>query len=463
MENAELQLTQGFYRFGTFRLERAERRLWHADKPLALTPKQFDLLFYFVENAGRVIKKSELLNAVWTDSFVEENTLTRNVSWLRKLLEVGGEPLIETVPKLGYRFTAEVIFFDEVVRPETNENKEIIVEKQIVRYSRSEEVIILDETNAADETESVNGKERVIADSSPFKDLRRPRSLSALNYLLLGITFVALIGSGFTLYGNYAGNKSRTAESSVSEREKDKNIADPGFKNQPEKIIEPTIDGDYQAVTNLTRSEKSPILIGSVIHLRNQTKTGVSYLDAWGTVKSKSEFSIVPTETMFVSTHPNSDRENGSGSWEIVSTIGKKNGEVLMFGDKIYLRNLQSDAGYLDNCGWIKDMPVFKDFRKSEKFAVFTAFSEQRDDGTGTWIVSSDIEFEGSPVLEEDGIILKNGFIGGGFLNAVGRVNDIPAFSDYDGSRLVFIRESTTGRHPNSAIWIISFSQYALK
>jgi DNA-binding winged helix-turn-helix (wHTH) protein len=98
------------YSFSGFRIEVAERRLWHADEPVLLTPKQFDLLTYFVENAGQVAKKSELLEAVWADTYVEEATLARNVSWLRSKLEehTGGKPLIETVPKLGYRFTAEV-------------------------------------------------------------------------------------------------------------------------------------------------------------------------------------------------------------------------------------------------------------------------------------------------------------------------------------------------------------------
>ncbi len=134
-----------------------------------------------------------------------------------------------------------------------------------------------------------------------------------------------------------------------------------------------------------------------------------------------------------------------------------------MYGDKIHLRNLHPDAGYLDNCGWIKDMPVYKDFVKVEKFAVFTAYSEDRDNGTGMWIVSSDTKFDGSPVLGEDGIALENGFSGGGFLETAGRVSDIPAFNDYDGSLLVFIHESSTSRRPNSGVWIISGSQAALK
>jgi DNA-binding winged helix-turn-helix (wHTH) protein len=42
--------------------------LWCGDELISLTPKQFELLFYFVENAGRVTSKNELLDAVWADT-----------------------------------------------------------------------------------------------------------------------------------------------------------------------------------------------------------------------------------------------------------------------------------------------------------------------------------------------------------------------------------------------------------
>lgn len=137
MNKAELQQKREFYRFGVFRLDAAERRLWCEDAPVPLKPKQFDLLFYFVENAGRVIKKSELLDRVWADAYVEENTLARNVSWLRtKLSECGGsELLIETVPKVGYRFTATVTHSDE---------NALIIEEQAVHHIRGEETITFD-------------------------------------------------------------------------------------------------------------------------------------------------------------------------------------------------------------------------------------------------------------------------------------------------------------------------------
>lgn len=76
-------------------------------KALTLTPKLFDLLCFLVANRGRVIEKEEIFKALWPDSFVEENNLTVNIAMLRKAL--GERSLIETVPKRGYRFAAEVI------------------------------------------------------------------------------------------------------------------------------------------------------------------------------------------------------------------------------------------------------------------------------------------------------------------------------------------------------------------
>jgi len=48
------------------------------------------------------------MDAVWPDSVVEENSLDRNISALRKALgeQVSGESFIETVPRAGYRFAA---------------------------------------------------------------------------------------------------------------------------------------------------------------------------------------------------------------------------------------------------------------------------------------------------------------------------------------------------------------------
>jgi TolB-like protein/Tfp pilus assembly protein PilF len=64
-----------------------------------------------LEHHGDVVTKEEILGKVWPDTFVEEATLAQNVFTLRKILGVSdnNRPYIETVPRRGYRFTANVI------------------------------------------------------------------------------------------------------------------------------------------------------------------------------------------------------------------------------------------------------------------------------------------------------------------------------------------------------------------
>jgi TolB-like protein/Tfp pilus assembly protein PilF len=97
------------YRFGPFVLDVSDRSLKRDGAPNPLTPKTFDLLVALVENAGRLVEKDALLRTVWPDVAVEEGNLTKGVFSLRQLLESeGGTRYIETVPKRGYRFIADV-------------------------------------------------------------------------------------------------------------------------------------------------------------------------------------------------------------------------------------------------------------------------------------------------------------------------------------------------------------------
>ncbi len=98
------------YAFGAFRLDPAQRLLFRDGELVSLTPKALDTLLVLVENCGQLLTKDELLERVWAGTFVEEVTLAKNVSTLRKALgetAEGGE-YIETHSKRGYRFVAEV-------------------------------------------------------------------------------------------------------------------------------------------------------------------------------------------------------------------------------------------------------------------------------------------------------------------------------------------------------------------
>src|SRR5688572_22001082 len=97
------------YRFGTFVLDVADRSLKRDGVPVPLTPKVFDLLVILASNAGRLVEKNTLLQAVWPDVAVEEGNLTKGIFTLRQLIEKDSEnAYIETVPKRGYRFIGTV-------------------------------------------------------------------------------------------------------------------------------------------------------------------------------------------------------------------------------------------------------------------------------------------------------------------------------------------------------------------
>jgi DNA-binding winged helix-turn-helix (wHTH) protein len=96
--------------FDSYRIDGEQRLLISGESVIPLAPKVFDTLLVLAESGGRVIEKDELLKRIWPDTFVEEGSLARNISTLRKAL--GENPddqrYIQTIPKRGYRFIAPV-------------------------------------------------------------------------------------------------------------------------------------------------------------------------------------------------------------------------------------------------------------------------------------------------------------------------------------------------------------------
>ena len=101
------QLSQSL-EFGPYRLDREQRLLFRGSEIIPLATKVYDTLLALVESGGRVVDKEDLLSRVWNGAFVEEGSLARNVSTLRKILGEGprDHKYIVTVPKRGYRFAA---------------------------------------------------------------------------------------------------------------------------------------------------------------------------------------------------------------------------------------------------------------------------------------------------------------------------------------------------------------------
>src|ERR1035437_7722663 len=98
------------YAFGPFRLIPGERILRRGDQVLPLPPKAFETLLLLARNPGPLMRKEDLMTALWPDSFVEEVSLASKISLLRKVLADAGAAgdYIQTVPKLGYRFLPPV-------------------------------------------------------------------------------------------------------------------------------------------------------------------------------------------------------------------------------------------------------------------------------------------------------------------------------------------------------------------
>ena len=104
------------YRFAGWQLDIGARTLTREGTSAALTPRTLDVLIYLVRNAGRVVPKEELLDAVWSDTAVEPGNLTQQVFTIRKALgeRAGEHRYIATLSGRGYSFVAEV----ETAEPE---------------------------------------------------------------------------------------------------------------------------------------------------------------------------------------------------------------------------------------------------------------------------------------------------------------------------------------------------------
>src|SRR6185369_6248293 len=123
METAENK--RFIYEFGKFVLDPHEKTLFVDGTVVHLPAKEFETLLLLVENNGRALTKEEMITSIWQDAFVEESNLAKQISRLRKIFDLNGEQFIQTLPKHGYRFSAEVNQIFQPVR-ETGLEKQTI-------------------------------------------------------------------------------------------------------------------------------------------------------------------------------------------------------------------------------------------------------------------------------------------------------------------------------------------------
>lgn len=121
--------TGNIYEFGDFRLQPSENLLEKDGKPIPLKPKAFAALVCLVDNSGKLVEKSELLDRVWGDAFVEEAIVSKCIWEIRTAIGDDSKEsrFIQTVPKRGYRFVAETRIMDgrhwQVLTPTLIEQK----------------------------------------------------------------------------------------------------------------------------------------------------------------------------------------------------------------------------------------------------------------------------------------------------------------------------------------------------
>jgi Tol biopolymer transport system component/DNA-binding winged helix-turn-helix (wHTH) protein len=166
------------FRFSEFELDPAKRLLFKAGEPVPLHPKTFDLLELLIAGRGQVLSKTELLDKLWENQFVEESNLTVHISTLRKTLgEVRGENrFILTVPGKGYKFVG-------VAGEIENERTESEISAASDETAR--------ETGDA-ELPAVDGEKTGLAGGD-----RRARKIPAFVFYLLPLVFLFCIGGYF--------------------------------------------------------------------------------------------------------------------------------------------------------------------------------------------------------------------------------------------------------------------------
>jgi predicted ATPase/DNA-binding winged helix-turn-helix (wHTH) protein len=97
------------YEFRDYRLDVARGSVFKGQQQIKLRPKVYEALKYLVENPGRLIGKQELMQAVWPDTFVTDDSLVQCTIELRRALDDQAQQLLKTVPRRGYLFDAPVV------------------------------------------------------------------------------------------------------------------------------------------------------------------------------------------------------------------------------------------------------------------------------------------------------------------------------------------------------------------
>ena len=89
--------------YGDIVLDDDTHEVWEGDRQVDLSPTEFNLLRYFLQNPGRVLSKRQILEHVWNYDFGGDgNVVESYVSYLRKKVDLSEPRLLHTVRGVGY-------------------------------------------------------------------------------------------------------------------------------------------------------------------------------------------------------------------------------------------------------------------------------------------------------------------------------------------------------------------------
>jgi two-component system OmpR family response regulator len=95
--------THSAMRVADLELDEESHEVWRGEREVVLTPTEFKVLRYLMLNVRRVLSKAQILDHVWEYDFGgDDNIVETYISYLRKKIDVDGEPLIHTVRGVGY-------------------------------------------------------------------------------------------------------------------------------------------------------------------------------------------------------------------------------------------------------------------------------------------------------------------------------------------------------------------------
>lgn len=194
------------YEFGPFRLDPVRRLLWREAEVVPLKAKAFETLLVLLEHRGRVLEKDELLGLVWPDAVVEENTLNKNISALRRVLgeSTAEHRYIVTVPGRGYSFVAGVRELGEEEEIEQHTVSRVVITEREV--DDEEMVGVVKSPSLA------SGSAPAITPAPPRESLARlARSLPGTKTFVWSLLAVAVAGVAFGVYWLSSRPSARTA------------------------------------------------------------------------------------------------------------------------------------------------------------------------------------------------------------------------------------------------------------